>query len=177
MEPEGSLPCSQEPATFPCPEPNESNPHPLCRVHDIFRLRLIFTYAAFWTCVSSLSLTPTLSYLLPCLGFLFGTQDHYCAGLRPGNFWKFCFGPGRSTRSLWSADVTSTRYRKFVFAYVFCGGLYPLGTWQPRRILLGGFSVFVYPWQLQGITFLCFTLYGFVLSCVLLNHSFHYTLL
>jgi hypothetical protein len=28
METEGSLPCSQEPATCPCPEPNESNPHP-----------------------------------------------------------------------------------------------------------------------------------------------------
>jgi hypothetical protein len=37
-------------------------------------------------------------------------------------FSKFCFGPGRSTRSLWSADVTSTRYRKFVFACVFAGG-------------------------------------------------------
>jgi hypothetical protein len=28
MEPEGSLPRSQEPATRPYPEPNESNPHP-----------------------------------------------------------------------------------------------------------------------------------------------------
>jgi hypothetical protein len=28
MEPEGSLPCSQEPATRPYPVPNESNPHP-----------------------------------------------------------------------------------------------------------------------------------------------------
>jgi hypothetical protein len=28
MEPEGSLPCSQEPANSPYPEPNESNPHP-----------------------------------------------------------------------------------------------------------------------------------------------------
>jgi hypothetical protein len=28
MEPESSLPCSQEPAACPYPEPNESNPHP-----------------------------------------------------------------------------------------------------------------------------------------------------
>jgi hypothetical protein len=28
MEPEGSLPCSQELATCPYSEPNESNPHP-----------------------------------------------------------------------------------------------------------------------------------------------------
>jgi hypothetical protein len=28
MEPEGSSPCSQQPATCPNPEPNESNPQP-----------------------------------------------------------------------------------------------------------------------------------------------------
>jgi hypothetical protein len=29
MEPEGSLPYSQEPATCPYPEPDKPNPHPL----------------------------------------------------------------------------------------------------------------------------------------------------
>jgi hypothetical protein len=29
MEPEGSLPYSQDPATGPHPEPHESNPHPI----------------------------------------------------------------------------------------------------------------------------------------------------
>jgi len=28
MEPEGSLPCSQQPATGPFPEQDESSPHP-----------------------------------------------------------------------------------------------------------------------------------------------------
>jgi hypothetical protein len=28
MEPESSLPCSQEPAICPHPDPNESSPHP-----------------------------------------------------------------------------------------------------------------------------------------------------
>ena len=37
MEPEGSLPHSQEPATFPYPEPNKSSPcHPIRLLEDPF---------------------------------------------------------------------------------------------------------------------------------------------
>jgi hypothetical protein len=38
MEPEGSSPCSQEPATCPCPEPSESNPHPQTLLRSILML-------------------------------------------------------------------------------------------------------------------------------------------
>jgi hypothetical protein len=38
MKPEGSLPCSQKPATGPCPEPYKSNPHTL----NLLLKRLIF---------------------------------------------------------------------------------------------------------------------------------------
>jgi hypothetical protein len=35
MEPEGSLPCSQEPTTSPYPEPDQSNPyHPILPLED-----------------------------------------------------------------------------------------------------------------------------------------------
>jgi hypothetical protein len=40
MEPEGSLPCSQEVTTCPYPEPNESNPHP----QTLFLLLAIYVY-------------------------------------------------------------------------------------------------------------------------------------
>jgi hypothetical protein len=37
MEPEGSMPCSQEPSTGPYPEPYKSNPlHPILSLQDPF---------------------------------------------------------------------------------------------------------------------------------------------
>jgi hypothetical protein len=37
MEPENSLPCSQEPSTGPYPEPDQSNPyHPIQSLHGPF---------------------------------------------------------------------------------------------------------------------------------------------
>jgi hypothetical protein len=46
MEPDGSLPCSQESATGPCPEPDQSNPyHPIVflklRPSDCFAVLLV----------------------------------------------------------------------------------------------------------------------------------------
>jgi hypothetical protein len=42
MEPEGSIPCSQEPSTGPYPEPYQSNP-----LHPILHLRLGFLSGLF----------------------------------------------------------------------------------------------------------------------------------
>jgi hypothetical protein len=37
MEPEGSLPCSQEPSTDPNPDPDHSSPyHPILSIQDSF---------------------------------------------------------------------------------------------------------------------------------------------
>jgi hypothetical protein len=78
---------------------------------------------------------------------------------------KFGFEVGRSALSLWSADVTSTRYRTFAFACVFCRGLYPLGTWTPRRILLGGGGCSCFS---LAVTRHNFSLHYFIWFCIIL---------
>jgi hypothetical protein len=51
MEPEGSLPCQQEPTTGPYPEPDESGPYPyhvsLRTILLFFHLRLGFPSGSF----------------------------------------------------------------------------------------------------------------------------------
>jgi hypothetical protein len=42
MEPEGSLPCSQEPSTDPYPEPGQSNPY-----HPIRSLRFVLIFSTY----------------------------------------------------------------------------------------------------------------------------------
>jgi hypothetical protein len=44
MEPQGSLPCSQKPATGPYPEADETNPHPPINIF----LRPILIYLAIY---------------------------------------------------------------------------------------------------------------------------------
>jgi hypothetical protein len=139
-----------------------------------FRLKLLFTYAAYCPCASSLSLTPAPSYLLPCLWLLFWTQDHCRAGLRPGNilwkfslasFSKFCFGPGWSTLSPWSADVTSTCSTVSLFLSVFCfyGDCSHLDVCHVGFI--GGALFFL---VLPGITRHSLSLYYFIWFCIIL---------
>jgi hypothetical protein len=41
MEPEGSLPCSQEPTSISYPEPDESSPHPPHSISVILTLKLL----------------------------------------------------------------------------------------------------------------------------------------
>jgi hypothetical protein len=69
MEPEGSIPCSQEPSTSPYPEPYQSNTHHLSKIHfNIVRPPTSWSsqwYLSFWlsyqypTCIHLLSIRAT----------------------------------------------------------------------------------------------------------------------
>jgi hypothetical protein len=63
MEPEGSIPCSQEPSTGPYPEPYQSNPH-----HPILSTKIHFSIVhppTSWSSQRFLSfwLSPPISYM------------------------------------------------------------------------------------------------------------------
>jgi hypothetical protein len=62
MEPDGSLPYSQQPVTCPCPEPNQSSPHPF-NILNVHRNIIAFPH------------TPRISYCF--LYFSFPTSAPY----------------------------------------------------------------------------------------------------
>jgi hypothetical protein len=72
MEPESSLPCSEEPATVSCPEPDESSPHP----HTLFLVKVQFYH--------------------PPLGL---PSDHPPSGFQAVRFYEFLIPPMRSACS------------------------------------------------------------------------------
>jgi hypothetical protein len=58
MEPEGSLPCSQEPATDLCPEPDESSPHPsTLLLLEPFRYYEVHYYSESELCVGAVTVS------------------------------------------------------------------------------------------------------------------------
>ena len=61
MEPEGSLPHSQQPATCPYPEPARSSPHPHIPLPDVSS----YYYPPIYVCVSKWSLSQYTSLLSP----------------------------------------------------------------------------------------------------------------
>jgi hypothetical protein len=64
MEPEGSLPCSQEPSTFPYPEPDQSSPYRtiLSKIHfNIIRLHITNFILCWGMNIQNNDITPVTS--------------------------------------------------------------------------------------------------------------------